>query len=595
MSNISIFGTTQCGKTTLAGYLISRSLSDVAFNEMVRYNRRLIEKMGFNASNRDLVYTSFVSLDRDELRRETDKMKKQESSKENTDRIGTSRRTHRKLIELNDGYGGNMQKLVMIDTPGMRAEAKERYMGIFEGDIGICVLNIIDLENYMMLEHSLQDFRKIKLMDRQLFDPIRFWCAYKSIKNLILLISKIDLADFDKSRIDGAIHFLLDKIESYDLPIPENGIPIIPISIRLWEDNQHFIREAHNIDRVDDMCPPLHGQALLPVVSGMENNKPSVERQTELFANVSKLCKIRDRNGHALRVKVLHQTLHTDSKITIGPLKNKEDGTFHFVTGAIKSLKEEGAIDITSSLKTGSIGGVAIPLVYDNSYTVQPPASKIQKITDYSVLKTSILFGGKVVSGNSITVSVPKCELGNNALMAIDSLLPKESIHFFWLGRQIVAELIELYEDEESCFLTLHPLAQEYQDAIGKFTVPRNQMGKPESFDVLLMLQLRRKIGNKMETVYRNYINFRLLDIYDIQKQETYKLHLWLGDEDLEYLFEDFGDELSTVTNNYRLDQKRHEIVISNLTAGNIGLILKSIRNYLREHGIIKYMLKLER
>ena len=98
-----------------------------------------------------------------------------------------------------------------------------------------------------------------------------------------------------------------------------------------------------------------------------------------------------------------------------------------------------------------------------------------------------------------------------------------------------------------------------------------------------------------METVYRNYINFRLLDIYDIQKQETYKLHLWLGDEDLEYLFEDFGDELSTVTNNYRLDQKRHEIVISNLTAGNIGLILKSIRNYLREHGIIKYMLKLER
>ena len=63
----------------------------------------------------------------------------------------------------------------------------------------------------------------------------------------------------------------------------------------------------------------------------------------------------------------------------------------------------------------------------------------------------------------------------------------------------------------------------------------------------------------------------------------------------MEYLFEDFGDELSTVTNNYRLDQKRHEIVISNLTAGNIGLILKSIRNYLREHGIIKYMLKLER
>ena len=78
-------------------------------------------------------------------------------------------------------------------------------------------------------------------------------------------------------------------------------------------------------------------------------------------------------------------------------------------------------------------------------------------------------------------------------------------------------------------------------------------------------------------------------------KQETYKLHLWLGDEDSEYLFEDFRDELSTVTNNYRLDQKRHEIVISNLTAGNIGLILKSIRNYLREHGIIKYMLKLER
>lgn len=595
MSSISIFGTTQCGKTTLAGYLLSRSLSDVAFNETVRHNRRLIEKMGFDASNKDLVYTSFVSLDRDELRRETVKMKKQQSNLENADRIGTSRRTHRKLIEFNEAFGNDTQKLVMIDTPGMRAEAKERYMGIFEGDIGICILNIIDLENYMMLERSLQDSRKKKLMERQLFDPIRFWCAYKSIQNLVLVISKIDLAGFDKNRIDAAIHCLLDKLKKYELSIPESGIPVIPISIRLRENDQHFfIREAHNIDCVDPMCRPLLGQALLPMITDMSNNAPSVERQAELFASVSKLCKIRDRGGHALRVKVLRQTLYTDSKITIGPLKHKADGTLHFVTGAIKSMKEEGAVDLTSSLKTGSIGGVAIPLVYKTSCSMQRTASKTQKITEYSVLKTSILYGGNARSGNSITVSVPKCELGNNALMAIESLLPKESIHFFWLGRQIVAELIELYEDNGFCFLTLYPLAQEYQDAIGKFTVPYNQNGKLESFDVLLVLQLRHKIKNRVETVYRNYINFRLSYVHDLQEQKTYELRLRLENEDLEDTYEDFEDELTTVTKNFYLDQNGQEIVITKLTTKNIGLILKSIRNYLREYGIVKYTLKME-
>lgn len=593
MNNISIFGTTQCGKTTLAGYLISRSLSDVAFNEMVRYNRRFIKKMGFDANDKDLVYTSFVSLDRDELRRETDKMKTQESSKENTGRIGTSRRTHRKLIEFNDGYGDNTQKLVMIDTPGMRAEAKERYMGIFEGDIGICILNIIDLENYMMLEPSSQDSRRIKLMDRRLFDPIRFWCAYKGIQNLVLLISKIDLVHFDKGRIDAATLFLLNKLKGYELPIPENGIPIIPISVRLQENNRYFIREAHNIDCVDATCPPLLGQALLPMISGMTNNVPTEERPSELFASISKLCKIKDRKGYALRVKVLRQTLYTSSKITIGPLKRKEDGTLHFVTGAIKSLKEEGTNNLTTSLRAGSIGGVAIQMVYDTSHFAQPPASKIQKITDYTVLKTSILFGGKMLSGNSITVSVPKYELGNNALMAVDALLPKESIHFFWLGRQVVAELIELYEDEKSCFLTLHPLAREYQEAIGKFTVPDNQKEKLESFDVLLMLQLRRKIGNRVETVYRNYINSRLLFVRDFQEEKAYELRLWIGNEDLTDLYEDFKDEMATVTKNCQLNRDRREIVVTELTARNIGMILKCIRNYLRTHGIVNYSLKI--
>lgn len=592
MNNISIFGTTQCGKTTLAGYLISRSLNDTAFNEMVRRNRRLIEKMGFDVSNKDLVYTSFVSLDRDELQRETNK---KESNLESTDRIGTSRRTHRKLIEYGEGFGDCAQKLVMIDTPGMRAEAKERYLGIFEGDIGICILNIRDLENYMVLDHSLQDSRKRKLMERQLFDPIRFWCAYKGIQNLVLVISKIDLADFDENRIETAILFVLDTLEKYELALPKDGIPIIPISIRLQESGEHFIRESHNVDREDTLCQSPSGQALLPVITGMANAVPTVERQDELFASVSKLCKIKDQKGHALRVKVLHQTLHTSSKITIGPLKHKKDRTLHYVTGAIKSLKEEGEPGLTSSLETGSIGGIALPLVYDAFYVAQPPTSKTQKITDYCVLKTSILYSGNARSGNSITVSVPKCELENNALAAINTLLPKESIHFFWLGRQVVAELIEFYENEKFCFLTLCPLAREYREAIGKFTVPYNQKKELASFDVLLMLQLRHKIGNQVKTVYRNYINSRLQNIHDLLEEKTYELCLRLENEVLEEFCEDFEDELTTVTQNYRFNLERQEVVMEKLTTRNIGLILKSVRRFLREHGIVKYTLKVNK
>ena len=69
MSNFVIFGATQSGKSTLAGYVVSHTLDDQAFNKAVQQNKRKIEKMEIGEMTKDMVYVSFASLDRDELKK----------------------------------------------------------------------------------------------------------------------------------------------------------------------------------------------------------------------------------------------------------------------------------------------------------------------------------------------------------------------------------------------------------------------------------------------------------------------------------------------------------------------------------------------
>ena len=137
MNNIVIFGPTQSGKSTLIGYLASRCYSENDFNREVKKRINLIKALNIGEFKKDMVLPSFVSIDRDELMRFPNK-----------NAIGTTKKIHRQRISIASTPLNNIS-FIFIDTPGTRLTLYEKYKGIFEGDIGVCVISCIDVDKWI--------------------------------------------------------------------------------------------------------------------------------------------------------------------------------------------------------------------------------------------------------------------------------------------------------------------------------------------------------------------------------------------------------------------------------------------------------------
>ena len=539
---------------------------------------------------KEMVFVSFASLDRDELRRFGP------DSRE----IGTTKRTHRKSVFMSYDRMSQDEKLIMIDTPGVRSESKERYMGIFEGDIGVCMINIADLENYISFSANVtssspddDDFViKLRNLDRRLFDPIRFWCAYKRIQDLVIAVSKIDLVDFDVERIRRAVGLVYKKLDEYGLDISK--VPVIPISVRVRLDGDIIRRETYNVDR-PNIYMDEYETALLPEVEkrGLTSNS---DLDAELLASISQLCKIKNESGYAFRTKILRSTLTPMSQIVIGPLKHIKSNSLQYVTGQIKSLKDESTGCLTSSLPTGCIGGVCFSHVYDSSYRVQPPSSKLIPIEEFKVLRTTVMVSKSFVTGNAVSLRVPEDELGESSLMAMNQLLPKESLGFFWFGKRSVADVVELYHSQNSWYITLCPLTKSYQNASGEFTVPSDYADKFHTLETLVIVQLVQK-ENKSLRSYSNYINFSVTDLSTVSFKENHNVKLQIDSEDFDYLCEDFNLRFESLPGDLSLDFSPFDrtISISNVSFDVIGQVLKVIRQFIRENGFTGFNLTLDK
>lgn len=528
MGNIVIFGATQCGKSTLTGYIASHMMSDQAFNLTVNAHKKAIQKMGIESMTNEMVYISFASLDRDELKRCID-----------ADSIGTTKRMHRKLISIENQGKAQKLQLSMIDTPGIRSDVKDCYMGIFESDIGILMINIVDLENYVLCDNTEDGHRKKRLYEQKLFDPIRFWCAYKSIRSLVIVISKIDVVQEETQRVSKAIEIINEKLKQFNLQ--SESLPIIPISITLNTDGKIYMRETHNITEVSTVYPSPQNQTLLSTViekCGLD----IIAADLEVFAGVSKLCKIKNRKDYAYRVSVYQQLLHTDARVTIGPVREKFSAEPCFLSGQIKSLKEETAQELTECLSAGSIGGVALKYLYDYDHTSRRKSANRRNLTDYEVLRTTAIFGDEYLAGNAITIRIRDDEVSIDESIALSKLMPKETVRFLWLGKYIVAQVIELFHSENIWTLSLCPLAPEYQTAMGLFAVPTDKDKRIPKLECLVILEppYAQKRNCNVET-YPVYINFSLDSIKNFSGRRNFTYRLSFDVEDFDGAAIDFS------------------------------------------------------
>lgn len=556
MSNIVIFGAPHSGKTTLLGYLATAMFRHPQFNEEILHRLKLIRKMGMEDDfhigdpynpihiRKDIILPSFVSLDRDELRKFTDK---KESS------IGGSKRLHHKQLTLciserkemwNRQNENENTSCTFIDLPGFRQRISDKYKGFFEGDIGLAVL---DIEEVLKLEDALkQNEKNLELIikqERKLFEPVRIWCDYRSPMHLIIVLSKIDSELIcDKNKEDtqrqlNAIQRAVDCIQSYTEMFAKNNIiPIVPISIQIIQKENikrkarmkvFFYREEENIyAEPEGKCIPGSGtlihclkKMLEPYVSGEERvfSMASVDRPMRAMVNNSKKT--------ALQVRTIHGTLHNTDTVFMGPVLDRRTNEIYYTKCTISSLKADGAKEVYPMLLEGNVGGIIFKTITNVKERVSKPhflnLNYKKSDSDIRILRSTILFTGNILQGDIVALEIYKKEyltinedVDTFYTDVLHALMPNDEIVLFWYGKKVLVRVLEICFGTEKLSLSVI-ISNSQHSSIPYFALPCDEGGKIRYHDNVLLAipDINHQVkSNSGEQIY-SYISACIRDI----------------------------------------------------------------------------------
>ena len=564
MSNIVIFGAPHSGKTTLLGYLSTAMLRHPQLNEEILQRLKLIKKLGmrddfhigdvYNPVHicKDIILPSFVSLDRDELRKFSDK-------KETT--IGGSKRLHHKQLticmsERKDMWNGQNENenisCTFVDLPGFRQRISDKYKGFFEGDVGLAMLDVAevikldDAIKHVSSKDTNLDY--IYKQERKLFEPVRIWCDYHSPAHLLIAISKIDQKliyngeeeDFNCQL--GVINRAIECVRGYTKKFGgQINIPVVPISIRITQEKNYkknprmkvfFHREEENIyAKPEGKTLPGDGtlisclkRLLEPYVKGEERmfSMASVNRPMQTRVNYARKT--------ALQVRTIHGTLHETDSVLLGPILNKKTNEICYAKCAIASLKADGAKDTSPMLLEGNVGGVIFKSItsFEGRPSEQYILSSIPSETDIKILKSTIMFSGEVARGDIIALKILKKEyltvngevdvLYTNVLGA---LMPNDEMILFWYGKKIPVKVIEIFFKPDELNLSL--VLPNNQQKVPHFALPCNSYGKILHHDnVLLAISEANYLvrAHSNEPTY-TYVSASVYDIKDSSNFDT--------------------------------------------------------------------------
>jgi len=498
-------------------------------NEEILQKLKLIKKLGMDDDfhigdpynpkhiRKDIILPSFVSLDRDELRKFT-------GEKENT--LGSSKRLHHKQLtlcmserkEMWNGQNENENtSCTFIDLPGFRQRISDKYKGFFEGDIGLAVLDIAEV---LKLEDALNSSKKsnshselIDKQERKLFEPVRIWCDYRSPAHLVIVLSKIDqviIHNDNENGVQSQIESIQKAVSCIQCYTKKFGgkyvIPIVPISIRITQEKNKkkkprmkvfFRREEENIyAEPDGKNLPGNGplitclkKLLKPYVKGQDRifSMASVDRQMRTTVNYS--------SKTALQIRAIHGTLFDTNNVFLGPILDKRDNEICYAKCIIESLKADGAKQSCNMLLEGNVGGVIFKSIknMDGHTSKRYFLSSKQSESDIRILRSTILFTGEVIKGDVIVLEIYKKEYLtiNGEIDALytnilQSLMPYDEMVLFWYGKKILVKVIEIHTLVEKLCLSVI-LSNSQYNLVPHFVLPCNSNGEVRHRDNVLL------------------------------------------------------------------------------------------------------------
>lgn len=564
MSNIVIFGATQSGKTTLLGYLATSMLHNPQFNEEVFQNLKLIKNLTTTDEfsignpynpinvNKDIILPSFISLDKDELRKFRGKEKSE----------GSTKRIHRKQLTIcmSERDGSEKQNenenvsCIFLDMPGFRQRLSDKYFGFFEGDVGIAVLKLQELVDYhtLLLKNLLTDTEKLNkdILEMRLFEPIRIWCDYRSSSNLVIAISQIDrnLLGPDEDSIKFQIEDInnaITCIRNYTHQFDRNDeIPISPISIKITDEAntksqyrmaRFFHRKAENIYEVPkDKVLPGNGT----FISCLKRVMPSYNEGNNRSFSMASIyrpmkAKVNAATKTALNVHALHGTIHKTDKLMLGPIIDKRDKEIIYAQCDISSIKADGAKETSDILLEGNAGGIIFNSVKVPGTRYQYNISFIPKESDIAILKSTILYKGDILQGDIIQLEINrKDHMTTNGLFdeiyskVLPSIMPFDQLFLFWYGKKVSVNVVEINYNDDKIQLSII-ISKGERESIRLFTLPCQDGRIKYNDDILLAIPRsyysslpKKDVQNKYVYVsstitdIKNSFDFNAVEIY---------------------------------------------------------------------------------
>ena len=550
MSNIVIFGATQSGKTTLLGYLATAMLRHPQLNDEILQKFKLIRNLTINDEFRignpynpvnvkaDVILPSFVSLDKDELQRFAEGQASE----------GTTKRIHRKQLTICTSERSDDKNIqnenanvpcTFIDIPGFRQRLSDKYLGFYEGDVGIAVLKLSELLELWHLLQSTQSSDKEIELERRLFEPIRIWCSYRSVSHLMIVISQIDRSWDDSLPRESAINHQIKEIEKaieciqlYTAPFCKDiSIPVAPISIN-WEREPNtkkrhrmkiFFRRIEENIYIAPQDKHLPGDGtLIQCLNRIMPRRESPRSRAFSMASVNKPMRAIVNNSPktALNVRAYHGSIHQSDKIFMGPVRDKNTDAVVYTQCEAASLKADGILSPSDTLLEGNVGGIIFKSIKNIDNGTEYHLDSSSKKSDIAILKSTLLYSDRIKCGNILELEFLKNDyktigggIDDIYSRVLPSLMPFDQLSLFWYGKMIAVNVVEIGRLGDRFRLSVI-ISKDEQKSTQHFILPCKYDDTLKHRDnVLIAIPHSFYASGKVQKETYTYVNSNVVDI----------------------------------------------------------------------------------
>ena len=399
MNNIVFFGQADAGKSTLAGYIISK------YDRNFRLSR-YIDSMRKENSNFDetLAYSAIMNTNRDEQAQYNHL---------------NSRAIHLRKIDL------PFDNVTIIDTPGAESYHRQRERGMFYGNVGIFFMEINNILNHQYRIETLA--------------PIALWSRLEN-KRMIFLLTKFDTVHYDEDMYLRAVDEAQDICTFFGFA---GSTTVIPTAIevdrleKLPRDELDDIDLGENILTRSEKMPWYDGKSLFEAIKDEINELDEKDAKEPLMFCITDQVERPDSySGKVWNIKILSGILRIGQEICFAPVKDTNNN-FRVLTANVKQLRSDlSRFDDKETIEVARKGEM-VGLDIRNCSIDKSHAKK----STYDAISSTCGFSSssKFLMGETFAFEINKGD--------VDGFQVGREMKLVWFGRSL-AFIIEKMQDD---------------------------------------------------------------------------------------------------------------------------------------------------